>query len=94
MTKFDDLEKLAKGYGDADMEIPGREVLALVQAIRAAREALEEIAVGASIATDGSGSAEEFEELYDFWWHIALNRKEKARDTLKRLDAILGEDKG
>lgn len=47
------------------------------------REALKLIASSKSIATDGSESAEEFEELYDFWHLVAIDRHHIASEALR-----------
>lgn len=44
--------------------------------------ALEKIAKPSGITTDGSGSAEEFEELYDFWHMNSVDKLNIAADAL------------
>lgn len=48
------------------------------------RRALEEIAIPSGIETDGSGSAEEYEELYDFWHMKSADKLNLASDALSK----------
>lgn len=65
-----------------------KRIAEIEQALAVAREALEKISVPASCTTDGSESREEYEELYDFWHYVSVQRLSIATDALARLDAL------
>ena len=64
----------------------------LIERVAKLREALTKIAQGSGITTDGSGSLEEYEELYDFWHIKSVEKLNIASEALAQDDEM--EKKG